>query len=54
MGDKGYFWISIIKSILRMLGFCLLLNPNISFGVAILIIAEILGILEEIVDKRGN
>jgi hypothetical protein len=53
MKDKGHFYISIIKSILRISGciICIITNNiipiAISFG-----IAEIFGIAEEIVDKR--
>lgn len=58
MGDKGHFWISIIKSGTRICAcisaLLLLLGPiekivclSIGFGAA-----EFLGILEEVVDKR--
>lgn len=53
MGDKGHFLISVAKSALRILA-CLLtifqkdvMYLAVGFG-----IAEVLGILEEVVDKR--
>ena len=53
MKDKGHFWISIIKSIIRI-GFCIwAISANslvlLAFGI---IGAEIFGILEEVLDKR--
>lgn len=53
MGDKGHFWISLIKSIIRITGFGLAMI-QLTDGLVLLIIAEILGILEELVDKRGK
>ena len=52
MGDKGHFWISIIKSIIRIVGFIFLMI-NLPVGAIILIVAEAFGIAEELVDKRG-
>ncbi len=53
MKDKGHFWLSIVKSLIRI-GFCLWAVKESSlilmaFG---LIAAECLGILEEVVDRR--
>ena len=45
---EKHFWISILKSILRIGGFVGLIYSPIS-GVAMLVLAEILGIVEEIV-----
>ena len=53
MGDKGHFWISIIKSTIRIIGFGLLI-VNIKIAALVLIFAEIFGIIEELVDKRGK
>jgi hypothetical protein len=53
MGDKGHFWISIIKSTIRIEGFSLAIF-NLTDGLLLLIIAEVLSILEKIVDKRGK
>jgi uncharacterized MnhB-related membrane protein len=53
MGDKGHFIISLVKSLIRIAA-CIvaifqkdILSLAIGFGVA-----EILGILEEVADKR--
>ena len=53
MKDKGHFIISLVKSLLRLAGctVCMfttnLIHLAIAFG-----LAEILGILEEVADKR--
>lgn len=53
MRDKGHFWISIAKSIIRI-GFCFwAVNENSLILLAMgIVFAEILGILEEVVDRR--
>lgn len=51
MGDKGHFLISVIKSTVRIIGFTLAIN-NLAIGLIVLILAEALGILQEVVDKR--
>ena len=45
---EKHFWVSIIKSMLRIAGFAGLIYSTIG-GVVLLIVAEILGIVEEIV-----
>ena len=45
---EKHFWVSILKSILRIGGFVGLIYSPIS-GVAMLVLAEILGIVEEMV-----
>lgn len=42
-----HFKISLIKSLIRIVGFTTLLN-SIIMGVSILIIAELIGIIEEL------
>jgi len=53
MKDKGHFYISLAKSLARIVGCLITLVTNnlIPLG-AFFIAAELLGILEEIVDKR--
>jgi hypothetical protein len=53
MKDKGHFWLSIIKSLIRI-GFCLWAWKIHMFEIALwgLIFAECIGILEEVVDRR--
>ena len=53
MKDKGHFYISLIKSTIRIAGCALALagvNPLVL--PATLLFAELLGILEELFDKR--
>lgn len=52
MNDFGHFIISLIKSILRIIGCILAVIYSIKLGFLLFGIAEILGIAEEIVDKR--
>lgn len=55
MEDKGkyHFWISIIKSILRILSLiAYAICGEVMFFIVGFIIAEFIGILEELVDKR--
>lgn len=53
MKDKGHFWISATKSAIRMIGsFIALVYNSIEILAWSFLIAEILGVLEEIVDKR--
>lgn len=53
MKDKGHFITSLFKSGLRMLGCIFSLITNTIYPlIALLFIAEILGILEEILDRR--
>ena len=53
MKDKGHFYISLTKSVIRI-GGCLLtgFTNNIGYIVTFFIVAEFLGILEELVDSR--
>lgn len=54
MGDKGHFLISIAKSALRILGCILAFKQNSVEQLAIWFgLAEVLGILEEVADKRA-
>ncbi|MFA7142891.1 MAG: hypothetical protein WC175_02800 [Candidatus Dojkabacteria bacterium] len=53
MGDKGHFWISVVKSVIRIAGFGIAI-VNLNVGLVLLMVAELLGILEEVVDKRGK
>lgn len=62
MNDKGHFYISLIKSIIRALGciigLVLVYNSMISLSLALLMAfllsAEVLGVLEEVFDKRWS
>ena len=53
MNDKGHFYASILKSGIRIL-FCLIAWVTSSFGLAMfgLILAEVVGIFEEVLDNR--
>lgn len=47
--SKGHFWVSMVKSAVRVVaGFCLITGNILMAGVC-LIMAEILGIVEELV-----
>jgi len=53
MKDKGHFYISITKSIIRIVGAMLcIVDQNILILAASFAIAEVLGIFEEVADKR--
>ena len=52
MGSKGHLIISLIKSVIRMIAAGFLLPTPYWIVGAGFIIAEVLGILEELVDKR--
>lgn len=53
MNSKGHLYVSIAKSILRILGCVLsIVKARLDFICILFLLAEILGILEEIVDKR--
>ena len=43
-----HFYVSVLKSFIRMFGFTMLMS-SIPFGVTILIIAEVISIIEELV-----
>lgn len=53
MKDKGHFITSLIKSVIRI-GFCLWAWKTNMFQIAMfgLMLAEVVGILEEILDRR--
>lgn len=53
MNSKGHLIISLSKSVIRMVGGCVALVVGNVLPLALsIIIAEIGGILEEVVDKR--
>lgn len=53
MNSKGHLYTSLIKSLLRISGVILYLVLNTTIGFAILFgVAEVLGIVEELVDWR--
>lgn len=54
MNSKGHYWVSMAKSFLRIAACVLVCTKQIDFctGFAIFGVAEILGIIEERVDKR--
>ena len=55
MNDKGHFYVSLAKSAIRILG-CILAMLFYDQGLKIIIgsflVAEILGVAEEVFDKR--
>ncbi len=51
MSGLNHFNVSIIKSIIRLVGYGLLLT-NTFIAVIILIISELLGVLEELVEEN--
>lgn len=52
MKDKGHFYISMLKSGIRILACILGLTGDIVFLAGGFIVAEVLGIAEEVFDKR--
>ena len=48
--DINHFNISIIKSFIRIFGYCWLLS-NMYIAVFILLLSEVLGIVEELVEE---
>lgn len=53
MNSKGHLLISLTKSVIRVIGGIIALTTNSITPIAIgIIVAEIGGILEELVDKR--
>lgn len=53
MNSKGHFWISFTKSMIRIVACTVSIGVNSIIPLALgLILAEVLGILEEVVDKR--
>jgi len=54
MNDKAHFYISLLKSILRIAGCVMAIAcSKIMPFVWMFLLAEILGIFEEVFDKRG-
>ena len=51
MSELNHFNVSIIKSIIRLVGYGLLLS-NTFIAVITLIISELLGVLEELVEEN--
>lgn len=47
--SKGHFYVSLVKSVLRIGAGGCLLQGNLFFAGVLLIVAELLGILEEMV-----
>ena len=43
-----HFYVSVLKSAIRMFGFTMLMS-SIPFGVTVLIIAEVISVIEELV-----
>lgn len=54
MKDKGHFTISLIKSLMRITAYAgaAQAEPKLLIAMIALAAAEVLGILEELVDKR--
>lgn len=52
MNSIGHFVISVAKSLLRLTGCVLAITHDIRYGFILFGVAEILGIAEELVDKR--
>lgn len=46
---KGHFWISMVKSAVRIVGAIFLMTGNLLIGGACFLAAEILGVAEELV-----
>ena len=51
MSKLNHFNVSMVKSIMRILGYGLILL-NITAAVIMLILSEVLGIIEEIVEEK--
>jgi hypothetical protein len=47
--SKGHFYVSIVKSFIRIFAGICIINNNLLIGGIAIIIAEILGIIEELV-----
>jgi hypothetical protein len=47
--SRGHFYVSLVKSALRIIAGVFLINGNLLVAGSLLIIAEMLGIVEEIV-----
>jgi len=52
MNSKGHFWISIAKSLIRIVGCYMGVHGNLHGMAMSLIFAEAMGILEELADER--
>lgn len=47
--SKGHFWVSMVKSAVRMAAGALLITGNLLMAGVCLIMAEVLGVVEEMV-----
>lgn len=52
MNSKGHFWISIAKSLIRIVGCYMGVHGNLHGMAMSFIFAEAMGILEELADER--
>ena len=46
---KGHFWVSMVKSVIRIMAAAFLINGLLTLAGILFIIAEVLGIAEELV-----
>ena len=54
MGSKRHFWISMVKSVIRIAACSFIVVGNLVVGGVLFGVAELLGIAEEIFDERGT
>lgn len=53
MNSKGHLFISLAKSVIRIVGGCAsVMCKSINVLAISIVLAEVLGVLEELVDKR--
>lgn len=53
MNDKGHLYISLAKSVIRIVGAVIAIGKkSVSILALFLLCAEVLGVAEEVVDKR--
>lgn len=53
MGSKGHFWVSMAKSVIRIAACVVLIfSGNFVVGGTGFLVAEVLGVVEELVDGR--
>jgi hypothetical protein len=45
---KIHLYISLVKSVLRIVAGCAIISSSLAFGGGLLVLAEVLGILEEL------
>lgn len=54
MNSKGHLYLSLAKSVIRIAGAAIgIKNKSVAWVAGSLIVAEILGVAEELVDERG-